>query len=474
MPFNSISFIVFFALFVLAYYCVDSKSLKLFFSLIGSYLFYTFGSVFNLLCLLLITVTSGFTINLLGKYRNKTVLVAGIGLIIAILLTAKYSENIFPLFSINQSIDNRLFSFWGIPIGISFYSLQAISLLVDAYTNKYIFEFSWKKICLFLSFFPQALAGPIHRANELLPQFESEKKFDSKKFIVGFKIMLWGYFCKLIVADKISLIITPVLDAYYKQDGLSLSLASILYSLQIYFDFWGYSLIAIGAGKLLGYSIKSNFDKPYSARSFRDFWHRWHITLSKWMKDYIYMPLGGRNKKSVLNYRTSIFVTFFISAFWHGTTANFLLWGATHATLYLAEDGIRSKFSRYKDSRFSKFFTQIVWPVVFFVCVTITWLIFRTHDLHDLCAILSNIFDIGNWTANNLKSHYLTSVNVVYLTVALCGILFVNSKSFKYFTTRTSSTKRDIARDSFFLFACLVLIILFGDIGSQTFIYFDF
>src|SRR5690606_24775047 len=158
---------------------------------------------------------------------------------------------------------------------------------------------------------------PIHRAGELIPQFQRVGKFTSAHVVSGLKTILHGYFCKLIIADKISLIITPIFNAWDKFDGLSLFISALLYSFQIYFDFWGYSLIAIGVGRVLGFKINVNFVAPYRASSFREFWHRWHITLSRWMRDYIYIPLGG-NRFTFIRFCFAIFITFLVSGIWHG------------------------------------------------------------------------------------------------------------------------------------------------------------
>ncbi len=472
MPFNSISFIVFFVLFTGVYFSVDAKK-RLLVLLGGSWLFYSYANAFNLIYLLLTTlITYFFASKIKTEANNKPFLIAGIFLILLQLIVAKYTLAFANQLPVNISSQDKFFNFFIFPIGISFYSLQAIGLLVDIRSKKYQDELRFKDVSLFLSFFPQSISGPIHRANELIPQFSNRKVFVSENIIIGFKTMLWGYFCKLVIADKIALIITPIFNSYLEQDGLSISIAALLYSFQIYFDFWGYSLIAIGVGRILGFTININFVNPYSAKSFKDFWHKWHITLSKWMRDYIYIPLGG-NKKNYLLFCLSILVTFLISGFWHGATFNFILWGATHAFLYLSEDVI-TRFFSINSSKPLRKFIQPFWTILFFILISLTWLIFRTDNISELIAILKSIISFSDWTTSNTINHYFSTTNILYLLTILTTILFTQTKIISRLTDTVPVSGKEIIVNSIFVCICIVTIILWGDIGGQEFLYFRF
>ena len=477
MPFNSLSFLCFFVLVTIVYYCVAVQSMRNILLLGSSYVFYAYGNRFNLLCLLLITLITWYFTVLLDRKREKVILCTGIGLILLLLLATKYSDFLASQLSLESAYEPKLLNIFILPMGISFYSLQAISLLVDRYQKKYTDQISLKQVSLFLSFFPQAVAGPVHRAGELIPQFQWKNNFSAVNIFLGVKTMLWGYFLKLIVADKISLVVTPVFDSYVKYDGFSLFMATLLYSLEIYFDFWGYSLIAIGVGKVLGYTININFVFPYAARSFRDFWHRWHITLSRWMRDYVYLPLGGRNKRYYILFATSIFVTFLISGIWHGVSFNFILWGIVHAALYLSEDGIQ-RLLRYrswtKASEKMRKVLQLLWFPAFFILISFTWLIFRTEQMSDLLNIINRIINVKAWAFQNAQAHYLTIVNLSYLCIVIVAWLFVNTRAVTLFTSQVPANYKGVIRDSIWISTCLILIILLGDIGGQEFLYFNF
>lgn len=478
MPFNSITFLVSFFFFVIVYYILKNDEKKVSSLIIGSYAFYAYAGIFNLLCLISITFITYFAANELRKTEsNKMILVLANISIILLLILSKYDlifKKDLSSFILSKYWSPNSFVF---SLGISFYSLQAISLLVDVYRNKYNGAISLKTTSLYLSFFPQSISGPIHRGNELIPQFASQKKFVPDNIIIGLKTMLLGYFYKLIVADKISIVITPIFNSWIKFDGLSLSIASLLYSFQIYFDFWGYSLIAIGIGRVLGYTININFNAPYSTSSFKEFWHRWHISLSRWMRDYVYIPLGGSKHKSHIRFSAVIFTTFLLSGFWHGITYNFLLWGLLHASLYLIEDivtkyipNLNSKETTMKVNNVFKFLRLCL----FFIAISITWLVFRTDNLQDLAGIVQHILHLDSWSLNAATNHFLTTANITYILIVLVAISFSNTIFISNKIKKNPSTYTERLTDSVFICICLVTIILLGDIGGQEFLYFQF
>lgn len=478
MPFNSISFFIFFLLFTTVYYLIPSKGIKIVALIFGSYFFYAYAGIHHLAFLLLVTAVT-YMVSQMNKKRgiSRARLLSGIICILALLLASKYASVLVGNGASINFIGGNLLANLVVPVGISFYSLQAISLLVDTYRGQFVQPLTLKNTSLYLSFFPQAASGPIHRASELIPQFDKVGNFISEHVVFGLKTMLYGYFCKLIIADKISLLISPIFNAWDKFDGLSLFTATLFYSFQIYFDFWGYSLIAIGVGRVLGFNINVNFIAPYRASSFRAFWHRWHITLSRWMHDYIYIPLGG-NRLRYSRFCIAIVITFLLSGIWHGVAFNFLLWGAVHAGLYLFEDMIRRQFKNTGYNQLSTKAFRIFQPLrwfVFFLIISFTWLIFRTENMNSLYGMVTKIFSVSNWSVSMMYDHYFTGIHIAYLFVI--SVAFVISHAFfKFIKAQPGSPplKRELVIESMLVCMCLFAIILLGDMGGQEFLYFKF
>ena len=229
---------------------------------------------------------------------------------------------------------------WAVPIGISFFSFQAYGYLADVYYRRTDCERNLRDYALFISFFPQIASGPISKAKDLLPQIKSLKTFDADKATQGLKLLLWGLFLKVVLADRLGLYVDSIYDNYTYQTGFSLFVASLCYSLQIYGDFAGYSLMAIGVAKVLGFDLINNFNRPYFATSITDFWHRWHISLSIWLRDYVYIPLGGSRCSKLRTY-WNIFATFLVSGIWHGANWTFIIWGIIHGVAQIAEKALR-------------------------------------------------------------------------------------------------------------------------------------
>lgn len=276
---------------------------------------------------------------LLEKYqtdRGKKRLFLTISLIInfGILFLFKYFNFVNEtMFSVMEYLGVR----WAVPnldillpVGISFYTFQAVGYTIDVYRGQLKAERHFGIYALFVSFFPQLVAGPIERASNLLPQFREKHVFNTSMAIDGLKLMLWGYFMKVVVADRLAVYVDAVYNNVDQHNGTSLLLASILFSFQIYGDFGGYSLIAIGAAKIMGFRLMTNFKRPYFATSIKAFWSRWHISLSTWFKDYLYIPLGG-NRVSRKRHYYNLFVTFLVSGVWHGANMTFVIWGGTWA-----------------------------------------------------------------------------------------------------------------------------------------------
>jgi D-alanyl-lipoteichoic acid acyltransferase DltB (MBOAT superfamily) len=349
-----------------------------------------------------------------------------------------------------------------LPIGISFYTFQAIAYLVDVFRNKLKPEKNVWTFALFISFFPQLVAGPIERAEHLLPQFHRIHFFDGDRFVEGLKMMVWGYFMKLCIADRVSSYVDAVFNHYLMHNGTSLFLGTFFFTFQIFCDFAGYSLIAWGVAKCLHFELTENFRRPYLSANIRDFWKRWHISLSSWFMDYVYIPLGG-NRGARIRHLYNLLITFVISGLWHGANWTFLLWGAVHGLLMIF---YVLKKTFLPGIRFYAPLQKIVSTGFTFVLVMLAWIFFRSPDVGGAFIILKKIFTepgmlfkgegipelmlaltcIGLLMFKEIKDeaglnlHFLHHKNVVISTVSLalmiCFILLTaefSGKAFIYF-----------------------------------------
>lgn len=266
---------------------------------------------------------------------------------------------------------------WAIPVGISFFTFQAVGYMLDVYHKRINAERNFIDYTLFVSFFPSIVSGPINKASLMLPQIKGlQSHFDYDKGVAGLKMILWGMFMKVVVADRVGMYVDTVLPNYMNYTGITCFVASIFYTIQIYADFAGYSLMAIGVGKTLGFNLAENFRRPYFSVSVTDFWRRWHISLSTWLKDYVYIPLGGSRCSKIKNY-WNIFVTFLVSGIWHGANWTFIVWGILHGVCQIIEKAYGWNKKDYKGLvRFGR-------VLLTFLIITFAWTIFRSPSIGD-------------------------------------------------------------------------------------------
>lgn len=354
MLFNSFEFIIFLPIvFILYWFVFRQRICQNLFIVVASYIFYGW---WNWKFLLLIALTStcsfvsGIVLERNEKSRNvqKWISASNIVLNLAILGVFKYYaffvENLqSALGHIGWKLDFVTLNLV-LPVGISFYTFQALSYTIDVYRGKIRATHDPIEFFAFISFFPQLVAGPIERATDLLPQFQSNRTFDYSKAVDGCRQMLWGFFKKLVVADTCAGVVNRYWDSYCTLPGFSLFLLGVFFSMQIYCDFSGYSDIAIGCARLFGLNLKRNFDVPYFSRSIPEFWRRWHISLTTWFRDYIYFPLGGSRCGKAKTIR-NVFIVWGISGLWHGANWTFVCWGLFHASLLVIYNilGVRTK-----------------------------------------------------------------------------------------------------------------------------------
>lgn len=273
-----------------------------------------------------------------------------------------------------------------LPLGISFFTFKAISYNVDVYRGKIAAEKDFVRFAAYLSFFLQLIAGPIDRATNLIPQLKKKVEFDGRLLTAGAKMMLWGYFMKVVFANRACIYVDAVYGNMEHHNGTSVMLAAILYSLQIYCDFAGYSLISIGCAKAMGFNVPDNFIRPYFAVSITEFWKRWHISLTKWLTEYVYFPLGGNRCSRMRNY-LNIMIVFLVSGLWHGAAWNFVIWGAIHGVIQIVEKwiGVAKRECRSIAERVSR-------TVMTFALATMAWIFFRLPDFADGVEAITKIF----------------------------------------------------------------------------------
>lgn len=292
------------------------------------------------------------------------------------------------------------------PLGISFFTFQALSYVFDVYRKKYPAEQNLSNYLTYMAFFPSMIAGPINRYDQLMPQLNTVQGFNRPLAEKGLKMILWGMFLKVVIADRLQLYIDPVFDGFLQESGSSLLMAAILYSIQLYTDFAGYSLMAIGAAATLGYNLKQNFHNPYFSIGITDFWHRWHITLAHWLRDYIYIPLGGSRCSKRRNY-ANILITFTVSGIWHGANWTFIVWGLLHGLFQVIEKmlGLQKKkesklsstdieASSIKQRNFSMKDRSILLAriILTFFLITFLWIFFRMNTIEDAWIVIEKIF----------------------------------------------------------------------------------
>lgn len=473
MLFNSIEFVLFFPIVLILYWGIFNRSLKLrnAFLLIVSYTFYGWWD-FRFLGLIALSSSVDF---LCGKYifQAKTqkikhlFLITSLSINLGILFFFKYygffAEELSDLFQqFGYTVHSTTLKII-LPVGISFYTFQTLSYTIDIYrkqlepTNDAIAFFT------FISFFPQLVAGPIERARHLLPQFSSLKKFDYDRAANGFRQLLWGFFAKIAVADSIS----PITDSIFtNQESLgtgTLVFGAVLFSIQIFGDFAGYSNIAIGTSSILGFDLMQNFRMPYFSRNIREFWSRWHISLSTWFRDYVYIPLGG-NRCSKTRNSINILITFLVSGLWHGANWTFVVWGLIHGLLYLV-----TKPSSHKDISDKLSIRQ--WPAIMgtFALVCAAFVFFRAANLQQALSFFSRIFAFEN----GFSLFDFFGLNEISTTVFFIFVLFVAE-----WTQREKGHGLDIANVKpairHGIYYLLIFMILFAFQTDRIFIYFQF
>lgn len=497
MEFNSINFMIFFPV-VLALYFVIPKALRQIWLLAASYYFYmSWNARYALLIAAstLITYVSGIAIERYRdsgrKARRLTVLFSCLGINLGILLFFKYGN--FLIASLDRglellhmgSVDQRFYFL--LPVGISFYTFQALGYTIDVYRGDVRAETNLIRYALFVSFFPQLVAGPIERSKNLLSQMHNIadiKLWNARRVTSGTILMIWGFFVKMVIADRAAILVNTVFDNYRMYGSTQLILAAVFFALQIYCDFGSYSLIAIGAAKIMGFELMENFNTPYFACSIRDFWSRWHISLSTWFRDYLYIPLGG-NRRGRVRKSVNIMIVFLASGLWHGADWSYVVWGGIHGAYQVIGDYLapfREKCIgklRVNTACFSWKFLQ---TAVTFVLVVFAWIFFRADSIGDALQYIRRIWVRPTpWVLFNGEIFTLgldrPEMNILLVSICMLGLVdlvrYRKKMTFDVFLMRQNLWFRGCV-----MIGLVVLIFVCGKYGvgfdPQQFIYFQF
>jgi len=440
--------------------------------LISSYLFYAYSYWPHLVLLLLVTTVTFVGSQVLNRRRSPVLLAFVVTLIVLPLVGFKYYN--FTAGLVNQIgvTDLGLLDVI-LPIGISFYTFQAISYIADIFRGAVRINNNFITVALYLAFFPQILAGPIERAKNLIPQLEQLVGASIERSYIGVKYLLWGFFCKLVIADNVALIVDEVLYAPEHQSGGSFLIVFSLYSFQIYFDFYGYTNIAIGIARLFGVRLNSNFARPYLATSIRDFWRRWHITLSTWFRDYVYIPLGGHSTRSTTRL-AQVLVVFLLSGLWHGASLNFLAWGGFHGLVYLIEEKVRRYLPPIPPG-FPGVLRITVQRCLTFAGVTFAWILFRLSDFADISLVLARVFYLDTDTPYSaIAPLFVQPTTIVVVTLLASAVALDYSQAALRLIDRIPETTREIVAELAVVNWFVVTLGLTSASGVRDFIYFRF
>lgn len=489
MLFNTFEYFIFFAINIFVYFILPRK-IKLVWLLIASYFFYGSWNAKYLILMLGITlITYGAGLFISHENKTKTWLIICIALCIIVLCVFKYTNflinNVNGLFGLIGSEHRIPLTAIVLPVGISFYVFQAISYVIDVYRDNSLVERNIIRYSLYISFFPQLVAGPIERSDSILKQLKDVEtgliKFDYKYFIDGLQQIVFGLFLKMVIADRVAILVDYVYGNFYKLSAIELILGMFGFSIQIYCDFCGYSLIACGSAQVMGIKLVENFKAPYFSRSVSEFWRRWHISLSSWFKDYIYIPLGG-NRCSKLKNKRNIMITMLLSGLWHGAAWHFVAWGGVHGIAQVLEREIKERCNIKKKAIKDRFAEQLFKQVTTVIFISFAWILFRANSFMEAMAYITRMFT--TFDATVLFSHkiYELGLDVVEVGILIFSLFIMIVFDWGYYKFDKPEFKMIDTQGLAFKWVVNIVLIcfiaVFGIYGSEgidaSFIYFQF
>lgn len=470
MPFNSFNFWLIFPFIFGLYWLIPAKynqARKVFLILVSYLLYMNWKPAFAIVLIGVTLITYWGGLRLDNQKANGKKGLAWLFTLLAVLPLLVFKYYNFLNDSLTQGLAAIGLKFampglnWAIPVGISFFTFQAVGYMLDVYHGKTKAEKNLLDYVLFVSFFPQVTSGPISTANELLPQIKATHKFDYEQGKQGLKFLLWGMFIKLVIADRLGLFVDTVYTNYIHYNGATCFVASVFYTLQIYCDFAGYSLMAIGIARTLGFNLPDNFRRPYFAISITDFWKRWHITLTRWLTQHIYIPMGGNRCSKARNY-WNIFVTFLVSGIWHGANWTFIVWGCMHGVLQIVEKALG--WQKYEGN---KKVIRCIRMIITFLLVNFAWVFFRMPNIGDAFGIIGVMF-----TKFGIPEMIMGKEVLLMLFFSLL-ILFIKDLKDEFWGNKLAFLDNKIVRWTIYVIL-FCIIINFGVLDGGQFIYVNF
>ena len=489
MVFNSFGFLIFFPIFFLLYKVLPLK-VRWVMMLALSYFFYMSWQADLIYLILFTTLVSYVCARMIEKNADrpglrKFYMITAVTVSLLVLFFFKYfnflSNTVTAIFGLSEFTLDLI-----LPVGISFYTFQTLSYVIDVYRGTLPAERHFGYYALYVSFFPQLVAGPIERPENLIPQLKTKNPFTANDFTVGMKFMMVGFFKKIVVADQIS----KYVDAVYNNatggaeivNGLTVAIATVLFAVQIYCDFSGYTDIAIGCSRVLGIRLMQNFNDPYSAVNIKDFWRRWHISLTSWFTDYVYIPLGGSRCKK-WRHLLNVMIVFLLSGIWHGAAWTYVLWGVVHGVYQIvgnltakSRSKIIARIGIVENSPFD------IWSrrVITFILVCLAWMIFRANSFADLGILMKTLF--AGWggvsVSASLEALGLSVVNIVTIILSLIVLkqldLQINTRPNQDNSALSISPSRSVTYVVVCWCVAIAWIILLASNQESAFIYFQF
>jgi len=475
MLFNSVEFVIFYIVVTTLYFLVPHKFKWAILLAASCYFYMAFVPVYILILgfTIVIDYFAGIFIEKATKrHQRKMLLAASLVANIGILAVFKY----FNFINLNLGILLQNFNYHNpipylailLPIGLSFHTFQAMSYTIEVYRGNQKAERHFGIYSLYVMFYPQLVAGPIERPQNILPQMHAKHTFNYNLMVSGLKLMLWGFFKKLVIADRLSIFVNSVFNNPHLHNGTTIIIASFFFAIQIYCDFSGYTDIAIGCARTMGFDLMKNFNRPYFATNIQDFWRRWHISLSTWFRDYLYIPLGGSKVTAWRRY-FNLFIVFLVSGLWHGANYTYLIWGALHGIYCVIYVAIRPWLRKTPENRFAASLMYVGNIFITISLVTFAWIFFRANSVSDAFTLIGNLKSFG---AKPFIGDGISNFAHSLLAILL---LFIVEYKMEYFPGKLNlfNSRNIVVRWGALAFTIFLILIL-GVFNGGQFIYFQF